>query len=325
MSAGVQATPFIDLKFRKVCEDTVKGRGLQPDPGFIDKVVDFLDILKVRHCCFIIGPTGAGKTEIWRSLEMSLIAIGEDCRWEQVNPKAITADELYGIFQKARSGSGIRGEWKDGAISVIMRNMSKEIGGYKSSHLHKWVVLDGDIDATWIESMNTVMDDNKVLTLVSNERIPFTPTMRMLLEIQDSSRQQPTASGTAAVFADVKMPNLQGKSLIPGPRTDVGWKPFVESWRETSHEEQMDPVAQSTFYMLFTHQFEGNIEQMRKNFAFTCPILDIGFVQTVTCLLDALVMMETGGKEEGSKSSQTTLEHLRSLSTEERRERSVEN
>jgi len=56
---------------------------------------------QVRHCCFIIGPTGAGKTEIWRSLEMSLIAIGEDCRWEQVNPKAITADELYGIFQKA--------------------------------------------------------------------------------------------------------------------------------------------------------------------------------------------------------------------------------
>lgn len=45
-------------------------------------------------------------------------------------------------------------------------------------------------------------------------------------------------------------------------------------------EEQMDPVAQSTFYMLFTHQFEGNIEQMRKNFAFTCPILDIGFVRT---------------------------------------------
>lgn len=54
-------------------------------------------------------------------------------------------------------------EWKDGAVAVIMRNMSKERGGFKSSHLHKWIVLDGDIDAEWIESMNTVMDDNKVI------------------------------------------------------------------------------------------------------------------------------------------------------------------
>lgn len=55
-------------------------------------------------------------------------------------------------------------EWKDGAVAVIMRNMSKERGGFKPSHVHKWIVLDGDIDAEWIESMNTVMDDNKVYT-----------------------------------------------------------------------------------------------------------------------------------------------------------------
>ena len=72
-----------------------------------------------------------------------------------------------------------------------MRNMSKEQNGYKSSHKNKWVILDGDIDATWIESMNTVMDDNKILTLVSNERIPFTLTMRMLLEIQDMKHASP--------------------------------------------------------------------------------------------------------------------------------------
>jgi len=35
----------------------------------------------------------------------------------------------------------------------------------------KWIVLDGDIDPMWIESLNTVMDDNKVFSLDRPARV----------------------------------------------------------------------------------------------------------------------------------------------------------
>ena len=44
-----------------------------------------------------------------------------------------------------------------GLFSVIMRDLANMSGDGP-----KWIVLDGDIDPMWIESLNTVMDDNKV-------------------------------------------------------------------------------------------------------------------------------------------------------------------
>ena len=44
-----------------------------------------------------------------------------------------------------------------GLFSCIMRDMAN-----LTSDSPKWIVLDGDIDPMWIESLNTVMDDNKV-------------------------------------------------------------------------------------------------------------------------------------------------------------------
>lgn len=85
-------------------------------------------------------------------------------------------------------------EWKDGVLSIIMRNMSKEWAPFGLHQDMKWVVLDGDIDAVWIESMNTVMDDNKV-------RHCYTPLQHQcLLHTSQSSLQLPVDASNVRAF-----------------------------------------------------------------------------------------------------------------------------
>jgi dynein heavy chain len=180
--ASYKTPAKVDVSLANICREYCRLSHLQSDTSFTLKVSQFQELLDVRHSVMLIGPAGCGKTTIWKALAGSWNhgyrqPVGSDGKPQKsakaiaiskiVNPKSITSDELYGFMTLAK-------EWKDGVLSIIMRGMSKNFKelGYSPQQQYKWVVLDGDIDAVWIESMNTVMDDNKVLTLVSNEPSP---------------------------------------------------------------------------------------------------------------------------------------------------------
>ncbi len=52
-------------------------------------------------------------------------------------------------------------------------------------------MFDGDVDAVWVENMNSVMDDNRLLTLPNSERIRLQNYSRLLFEVYDLQYASP--------------------------------------------------------------------------------------------------------------------------------------
>ncbi|CAI6368255.1 unnamed protein product [Macrosiphum euphorbiae] len=120
------------------------------------------------------------------------------------------------------------------------------------------MVMDDDIlYPMWIESLNTVMDDNKALTLVNNERIALTQTMRLPLEV---SNLRSTASAT------------------------VGWNPYVSGRMDTSD----NVTEEAALLVLFDKYVPICLETLKTKFIIIKPVPEITHKQMLCTLLDCL-------------------------------------
>lgn len=64
-----------------------------------------------------------------------------------------------------------------------------------------WIICDGDIDPDWIESLNTVLDDNRLLSLPSGWRVQFDTNVNFIFETDSLSNASPaTVSRVGIVY-----------------------------------------------------------------------------------------------------------------------------
>ena len=169
----------------------------------------------------------------------------ETVRVDILNPKSITMGQLYGFVDPGTL------EWQNGIAAKLVADAAKD----ESPDKH-WIMFDGPVDSLWIESMNTVLDDNKKLCLNSGQIIQLSDRMTMMFEVADLAVASPaTVSRCGMVYMEPE---------------SMGLAPLVSSWLNTLPEK----VSASKFIVmelqkLYDETIDDACYYARKN----CPEL----------------------------------------------------
>lgn len=243
----------------------------------VNKVLQLYETQVVRHTTMLVGPTGGGKSLVLSALANARQqAENVDIKVKILNPKAQSLYELYGYMDP------LTRDWTDGLLSKIFREANSPLPKGKDNEI-RWLVFDGDIDALWIEGLNSVMDDNRLLTLPNGERIRLQGHCSLIFEVFDLQYASPaTISRCGMVWVDPK---------------NIGYKPFFERWLECraatddkiwvdkkfALRELFDRYAEPSFSYIFTGLYGEKLRPV-------LSVTDISMCQQLCCMLEAYLL-----------------------------------
>ncbi|XP_038123892.1 cytoplasmic dynein 2 heavy chain 1 [Cyprinodon tularosa] len=210
--SGVNFTDVEDQILMDALKQVYQEAQLELIPSQLKKAMELNEQLRQRMGVVIVGPSGAGKSTLWRMLRAALNMTGKVVKHYTMNPKAMPRQQLLGHIDMDTR------EWADGVLTHSARTVVREL-----QDVNSWIVCDGDIDPEWVESLNSVLDDNRLLTMPSGERIQFGPNVNFLFETHDLSCASPATI------------SRMGMIFLSDEDIDVG--ALVKSWLRRQPEE----------------------------------------------------------------------------------------
>lgn len=271
---GLDPTRVPQENLSKAATKMLREKGYQVDLRQIDKVVQLYETMQTRHTSMVVGPTGGGKSVVIDTLCRSQTDLGLLTKSYVINPKAQPTSSLYGIMDPMTRN------WTDGIFSNIFRSMNRPAEGTDKER--RYVIFDGDVDAKWVEDMNSVMDDNKLLTLPNGERIRLHPQCSLLFEVGDLQYASPaTVSRVGMVFLDP---------------VNLGWRPFLYSWkmqRPIDEQETLDELVEQMVPVLLDFITDGlDGEDLTTPPKLVIPTNELNMVKQLTTILHTISPIE---------------------------------
>lgn len=244
--------PSVDIQYEELeaaIKQTMEQMGLQPTDSQLRKMMQLKEALDQRMGCVVVGPSGCGKTTLWKVLRLALMKLGHEVKIYVMNPKSMPRERLLGNMDLDTR------EWTDGVLTDAARKMVKE-----GEETRSWVVCDGDVDPEWIESLNSVLDDNKLLTLPNGERISFGKNVNFLFETHDLRFASPaTISRMGMIFLSEE---------------DVDVSRLITSWLRAQPEDSRADLEE--WMSLY---FCKALDWLLRNVSFVVPTTKVGLVQ----------------------------------------------
>ena len=174
---GVDYLPAPLDHLREAIGSIVTKYRLQASENWLEKILQLYQIQKLHHGVMLVGPSGSGKSKAWSILLESLQETDHiESVFHVIDPKVMSKESLYGSLDSTTR------EWTDGLFTGILRKIVENLRGEDTKR--HWIIFDGDVDPEWIENLNSVLDDNKILTLPNGERLAIPPNLRIFFEVE---------------------------------------------------------------------------------------------------------------------------------------------